>query len=183
MNDLNLNNTWIFYDHIKCEQKDYESSTNTIAKCSTIYEFWNCYEKLPKPSVIFYNKEFGKPYCKNAENPKREISSISVFKEGIFPKWEHEKNKYGGEIEYKKFNNNSLDSMWLKLCIHCLSEQFNKSHLVTGFRIVDNSIIEQNKPMYRFELWFSDISYAQEILQEFKSLLNIYDEKIIIKKH
>jgi hypothetical protein len=188
--DKPLSHRWNFYDHIKCDQNNYDQSTSKIGTCSTIFEFWTCYEKLPKPSQIFYQKECGKPfYYKN--DVKREISSLSVFKDPILPKWEDPVNKTGGEIEYRIKADTSIefvDKLWLYLCIYCLSDNFvnrETSSGITGFRLVDSSIPSQNKALYRVEIWFDNLSMANSVEKRFRNIFELHgpEHKITTKKH
>lgn len=181
--DITLNSKWNIYDHIKCDKQDYDKTTNLIGSFSTVYEFWHCYDSLPKPSKFFYNKETGKPYYMISDK-KREISSISVFKDGILPKWEDPKNKNGGSLEYrlKEGSSDTIDKLWLYLCIYCLSEQI--SECITGFRLVDSSLTIQHRPLYRIELWYTDLSETANIEAKFRKIFEIDNsEKIIHRNH
>ncbi len=177
-----------------------------MGTCSTIFEFWTCYDIIPKPSQLFYQKDIGKPYYYTKEEnvagsgsgtgsgtgtdnginaTKREMASISVFKSGIFPNWEDPQNKKGGEIEYRlksETNIDFMDKLWLYLCMNCMSEQISDS--ITGFRLVDSSIMAQSKPLYRVEIWFSDLNQAKQIETKFREIFSIEpDVKLNTKKH
>jgi hypothetical protein len=195
--DIPLNSEWNIYNHIKCDQNDYIKCTNLIGTCSTVFEFWTCYNELPKPSEFFYQKETGKPYY-YTEAPcgtegssgatglvKREISSVSCFRKNVSPVWEDPLNKPGGELELRLKNDTNidfLDKSWLHLCVNCMSE--NLSEKVTGFRFVDSSIIPNQKPLYRVEIWLSDNSVSAIVEEKFRKLLSLdASDKIIYKKH
>ena len=189
--DIPLNSEWNIYNHIKCDQNDYIKCTNLIGTCSTVFEFWTCYNELPKPSEFFYQKETGKPYyytgapCGTEGPVKREISSVSCFRKNVSPVWEDPLNKPGGELELRLKNDTSidfLDKSWLHLCVNCMSE--NLSEKVTGFRFVDSSIVPNQKPLYRVEIWLSDNSVSNIIEEKFRKLLSLdTSDKIIYKKH
>ena len=53
-----------------------------------------------------------KPYYENDNgNGIREVSSISLFRKGILPKWEDPKNVNGGEFALRRFfKKNRCDS-------------------------------------------------------------------------
>ncbi len=182
--DIELKDSWCIYNNVKSEKNNYEQNTDLIASCSTVFQFWLCYDTVPKPSQFFYQKDTGKPYYLKNDN-KREISSISVFKKGIVPKWEDPMNKNGGTLDYRlrqDINIDVIDKMWLHLCTNCLCNQIHDC--VNGFRLVDSSVIAQNKSLYRIELWFSDYSKSQEVEKKFRQLFNLeHEQKIIIKKH
>jgi translation initiation factor 4E len=182
-NDIQLGTKWNIYDHVKCDKNDYETTTNLLCSFSTVFEFWQIYDNIPKPSSFFFQKETGKPYyIKN--NKKREISSISVFRDGIYPKWEDPMNKKGGSLEYrlKESSSEIIDKLWLYLCTYCFSEQLSEK--ITGFRLVDSSQTIQQRPLYRIELWISDISEEKNIENKFRKIFEIdSNDKIFFKKH
>lgn len=191
--DYQLKDTWVFYDHEKGNDNDYENLSRVLCECSTIGELNYIKSVLPKPSDLFYQKQKGKPYYEYENGTEREISSLSVFRKGIQPKWEDPKNKSGGEISVRKIKRpfdkeknsilESLDYYWDLLILNCLSENFISSKYITGIRIVDSSSLEIDNPLYRIELWFSDISCKNVIQQEFRTLFNVDLSNIFFKKH
>lgn len=195
--DVPLKYTWNFYDHIKSDKNNYENCTNKTGTCSTLFEFWTCYEKLPKPSDMFYQKgKSTKPHYFQ-DNIKREVSALSLFRDPIAPKWEDPANKNGGEIEYRLKQDSDidiLDKMWLQLSVNCLSGNYLDT--VTGFRIVDSSVFEDvdqvkkgkntSKALYRVEVWFDDFNSAKNVENIFRKLFELHNlnvHKINIKKH
>jgi hypothetical protein len=182
--DITLHSKWNIYDHIKCDKADYDKNTNLIGSCSTVFEFWNCYSKIPKPSQIFYSKENGKPYYMY-NGTKREISAISVFRDGIFPKWEDPVNAKGSSFEYRlspDTNIDQMDTMWLYISMYAMGLHFTEQ--LTGYRIVDSSIMAQAKPLYKIELWFDNDAIVPQMEQKFRSLFKIDPGyKIITRKH
>jgi len=193
---LKFQSKWIIYDHMKSEQYDYDECTRFIASFDNISDFWALINNIPKPSDLFYQKEIGKPHYIYKEEP-REVSSISMFRDGIAPKWEDPLNREGGEIALKKFFYNKnivpidyVDSLWLKLIINIIGEQFTNSLNITGIRVVDSyntdplKSSDKNKPLYRIEVWFTDISYKELYEKEIRNLLNLaLNDKIIFKSH
>lgn len=193
---LKFQSKWIFYDHMKSEQFDYDECTRFIASFDNVSDFWSLINNLPKPSDLFYQKEIGKPHYIYKEDP-REVSSISMFRDGIAPKWEDPLNRDGGEIALKKFFYNKnivpidyVDSLWIRLIINIIGEQFTNSLNITGIRVVDSyntdplKSSDKNKPLYRIEMWFTDISYKELYEKEIRSILNLApNDKIIFKSH
>lgn len=193
---LKFQSKWIFYDHMKSEQFDYDECTRFIASFDNVSDFWSLINNLPKPSDLFYQKEIGKPHYIYKEDP-REVSSISMFRDGIAPKWEDPLNRDGGEIALKKFFYNKnivpidyVDSLWIRLIINIIGEQFTNSLNITGIRVVDSyntdplKSSDKNKPLYRIEMWFTDISHKELYEKEIRSILNLApNDKIIFKSH
>ena len=189
---LKFETSWTFYDHEKSTNTDYDKSTRMIGSFDNIIDFWSFFNNIPGPSSLFYQKEHGKPYY-IYKDKKREISSISLFRSGIEPKWEDPKNINGSEISLRKFYNKDLppivflDNLWLNLIVSCIGEQFSKSEDITGCRVVDSSIIISGKPLYRIELWFSSQKTPEEINQldlQFKSFLKLTsNDKLLYNIH
>ncbi len=185
---LPLENTWCIYHHEKSSNLEYEKGTNFICKFDNVHSFFNCFNYVPLPSKLFYQDYIGKPYYIDL-NKKKEIASISMFKEGIEPKWEDLKNINGGEIALRKFikRGNSpiqyLDHLWSELSMACIGSVFENSNTITGIRVVDSSIPNLNKPLYRIELWIDDIQYMDAIEKEFRKILELNPTDQIIKKN
>lgn len=186
INSYPLKSTWVLYDHTKSDSETYDANIRKICEFDTVIKFWQTFNNYPVPSKLF-NNNFYKPVMNG-----KEISSLSVFKKGIFPKWEDSANILGAEVSKRKFNKknplNELDNNWFELLIECVSA--NIDNCVTGIRVVDSSSVKKNettntnefKLLYRIELWFSDCSRKNIIETQFKTILNIDDPRYIIYK-
>jgi Eukaryotic initiation factor 4E len=184
-----LSNTWVLYDHIKSDSNTYETSTRKICEFDTVVGFWQVFNNYPKPSSLFYN-QLSRPFLVQNEN-KKEITSISVFKKGILPKWEDPVNKHGAEFSKRKFNKKNplreIDENWNDLLMACIGHLIDKS--VTGIRVVDSSAFKKDKTgqnelklLYRIEIWFDDLAKKDTLEKQFKELLSIDDQKAIFYK-
>jgi hypothetical protein len=182
-----LENCWTVYDHEKSDKDTYEKSTRMIGEFGDVVKFWQVINYYPSPGEIFNNGSF-KPGIKG-----REISSVSIFKKGILPKWEDPQNMYGGEISKRRFNKKNpmeeLEEDWYNLLMACVGETMDPS--VTGIRIVDSSMqtidkkskVSKNyKLLFRIELWFSDKSKKNIIEKQFRTLLQMNDDDNIYYK-
>jgi len=168
-NDDPLENTWVLWEHQKNNNLNYEQNTCELGNFNCINDFWRYYNNYPYPSVIF-SDGVEKPII---TNPDREVASISLFKQGILPKWEDLKNKDGGEIAIRKFKSlEELDSLWETISMLCIGEQFEMSDIINGIRVVDSSI-PNRKTLYRIELWFSDKTHKDTIENSFRNILNL----------
>jgi len=195
--DILFENNWVIYDHTK--MVDYKIGFNPILKIGSVFEFWIAYEKLPRPYEFFYTKSHGssRPYYL-LDGEHREVSSISVFREGIFPSWEDPQNAEGGILEYRINTNthnthnthntnninffNILDKYWLFLCMYIMGHHYPDE--VTGFRIVDSSIISQIKELYKIEIWMSNLGVSKQVETLFRKQFELTPEnRISIKKH
>jgi len=191
-----LKNTWILYDHTKSDSETYEASTRKVCEFGDVVKFWQIFNNYPAPSKLF-NNGIVRPIMKCTYEPlgeeeRKEISSLSVFKYGILPKWEDPSNVLGGEVSKRKFNKKDtlkeLDSNWFDLLMACVGNMMDKS--ITGIRVVDSSASKRNehtgmtefKLLYRIELWFDSIGKKQVIEDQFKKYMNIDDPKAIYYK-
>ncbi len=183
-----LKNTWVFYDHTKSDSETYESNTRKLCEISDIVKFWQVFNNYPLPSKLF-NNGIHRPLMNS-----KEISSLSVFKKGIVPKWEDPINKYGAEISKRKFNKKNqleeLDRDWINLLMMCIGSSIDNG--ITGIRVVDSSSYKKNehtgvsdfKLLYRIELWFDNCSNRTFMEEHFKTILNIDDSRLIhYKEH
>lgn len=190
-----LKNTWIMYDHTKSDSDTYESSTRKISEFNDVIHFWQLINNYPSPSKLF-NNGIHRPMmkCNEVDEPK-EITSLSVFKKGILPKWEDPANKYGAEFSKRKFNKKDplaeLDSNWIDILIACIGSTIDES--VTGLRVVDSSSPKKNeyngntefKLVFRIEVWFDSMSKKQVIEEQLKNIFCINDPKsgLYYKEH
>jgi len=187
--DYDLNDIWVIYDHEKSNNRDYDKSTRILGIFFTVGEFLFLRSKFPKPSELFYRKDIGKNYYLFPDNSERDISSISIFRNGILPKWEDPNNINGGEIAIRKFikkgytTQECLDEFWNTLVLHCISEQIVNSEFITGLRVVDSSMMSTKKQLYRIELWFSNLEVKYALQKEFMNLFNLTIDDIFFKEH
>jgi len=81
-----LENKFVFWYHIisnTASDQDYQAQIKKLAQFDTLENFWAIFQYLKKPDDIKQPIEF------------------QLFKEGIAPMWEDEKNKNGGKIALK----------------------------------------------------------------------------------
>lgn len=165
-----LLSTWSLWEHQKNTCNNYDKNSCCIGSFSTVEDFWRYYNNYPKPSEIFYMGTVKPRLC----NPEREIGSLSLFRDGIEPKWEHPENRDGGEFALRKFRKpEDIDSLWELLSIHCIGELFEHSQDVTGIRIVDSSIPSNKRILHRIEIWFGKLDNKDSIEKFFRKLLSI----------
>ena len=165
-----LHTSWSLWEHQRNTHNNYDKNTCCIGSFSTIQDFWRYYNNYPCPTKIFYTGT-NKPKVKN---PDREIASLSLFRQGIEPKWEHLENSKGGEFALRNFNNiEDIDKMWEILSVYCIGELFEHSSQITGIRVVDSSIPTNKRVLHRIEIWFKSLQYKDQIEKNFRKLLNI----------
>ncbi len=177
---MELQDNWTFYEHTKSDKNDYDKHTKKIITVNKYEDFMNIFKCMLKPSEIFYQKDQGKPY--HIENGvHREISSLSIFKNDITPKWEDVNNKNGGEFIIKKnFNNtlSSIDNLWNTICNFMISSPEN----INGIRVVDSSIPLSLKQLYRVEIWIDNLKNKNNIEKKILKIIDKHD-KLEFKEH
>jgi len=188
--DIKLPDKWTFYDHEKKSEETYDNCMRVLGTMSLVSEYNFLMKNLERPSALFYNKEIVKPYYEFSNGIDREISSISLFRDGVLPKWEDPRNINGGEVSIRKFNKKScnnifecIDEYWLTLINNCICENIPLSKDITGIRVVDSSIVSSKKPLYRIELWFSTAENKDYFMNFFKNLFKVHITDIYFLRH
>lgn len=172
-----LKNTWVLFEH-QNTNLNYEQNTRELGKFNTVEQFWQYFNNYPVPSKLFYQNNYKPKLAK----PTREISSISMFKENIFPKWEDPMNNKGGDLAIRSFTSmEQIDQIWETIAILCIGNLFEYNDIINGIRVVDSSIPNKKK-LYRVELWFRDKTKKDLIEKDLKNKLNIEIE-LFYKEH
>ena len=174
---MNLNDTWVWRWHVKDKTKNYQENTKIIAEFSTIEEFWNYYNNIPKPTDFFKNKE-GKYGIINELN----VHSWSIFRKGIEAEWEDPKNINGGEVNIRSFENfEQINYLWENCLLVLLGETLEYSEHITGARVVDSSY--DYKTMHRIEIWYDDVSIEKKLKNDTNQVFMFPENSVIYKKH
>ena len=86
---------------------------------------------------------------------------MSVFREGVEPKWEDEMNENGGEWYFRRgMNLDKLDDYWEQIVLGMIGETLDPgTEEICGVRIVDKS--RGDRKIYRLELWFRNAPKGQ----------------------
>ncbi|CAB1312822.1 unnamed protein product [Coregonus sp. 'balchen'] len=75
---------WALWYFKNDKSKSWTENLRLIAKFDTVEDFWALYNHIQQPSKL----GFGCDYC--------------LFKDGVKPMWEDDKNKLGGRQQYKE---------------------------------------------------------------------------------
>jgi len=96
----------------------WEDNLKIVHKFATVEDFWSLFNHIKPASQLVK----GCDYC--------------LFKEGIIPKWEDEKNKHGGRwvLQIPKTVKDEVDKYWLETLLCLIGEAFddNSGELVNG---------------------------------------------------
>ncbi|XP_067858735.1 eukaryotic translation initiation factor 4E-like [Heptranchias perlo] len=106
-----LQNRWALWYFKNDKTKGWTENLRLIAKFDTVEDFWALYNHIQQPSKLL----FGCDYC--------------LFKDGIKPMWEDDKNKKGGRwlmTLNKQQRHNDLDRYWLETLLCLIGEAFDE---------------------------------------------------------
>ena len=74
------------------QEKDWSKKVQPICEFSTVEEFWQYFNHIPRPGKVFFDGE-----SKASVGPSNKvIDELSIFKKGIKPEWEDPQNRDGG---------------------------------------------------------------------------------------
>ena len=148
---------------------------NHLNKFDTIEDFWRYFNNIPKPTEFFKKDETTK-YIND-----KYIHSWSIFREGIEPAWEDERNINGGEVNLRSFSSmEEIDKLWEHCIVVVLGEMTDYSKNITGIRVVDSS--NHYKFMHRIEIWYDSIKIEEKIKKDVYSIFEFPKKGNIIYK-
>ncbi|KAI0216521.1 Eukaryotic translation initiation factor 4E [Lamellibrachia satsuma] len=105
-----LQNKWALWYYKNDKNKDWASNLRLITAFDTVEDFWGLYNHVQPASKLT-------PGC-----------DYSMFKEGIQPMWEDDRNKKGGRWLInldKRQRNTELDRFWLETLLCLIGEAFD----------------------------------------------------------
>lgn len=105
-----LQNRWALWFFKNDKSKTWQANLRLISKFDTVEDFWALYNHIQLSSNLM-------PGC-----------DYSLFKDGIEPMWEDEKNKRGGRwliTLTKQQRRNDLDRFWLETLLCLIGESFD----------------------------------------------------------
>eukprot|EP01026_Neomeris_dumetosa_P032626 TRINITY_DN2593_c0_g1_i10.p2 TRINITY_DN2593_c0_g1~~TRINITY_DN2593_c0_g1_i10.p2 ORF type:complete len:197 (-),score=15.58 TRINITY_DN2593_c0_g1_i10:214-804(-) len=152
--------------------QNWGASMQEVYTVSTVEDFWCLYHNLITPGKL-------KPRA-----------DMYFFKEAIKPDWEEPANEQGGSwsalVPKSADSKKMLDKWWENVLLALIGEQFEQSNEICGVCCNIRRGLEQPKNPDRISLWTKnaqDKNLQTEIGQQFKSLLEIHNEKISYQSH
>ena len=139
-----------------------------LADFQTVEEFWQYWNHIPLPSKFFTRQQ---------KFVDRDVEAFSIFRSGIEPKWEDEKNSAGGEFYFRdSIELSMLDKYWEETVLALIGETLDPdTNQLCGVRVVDKTRNNRGKvnPSFRLELWFAnnDEDMKKEIKSRFENTL------------
>lgn len=118
--ELPLHRSWdVWVDRASTQPGSWSPPVHAFT-FQSVQTFWGFYNNTPKL------REF--QHC-----------GIYLFKSGIGPTWEHDKNKHGGKlvlnISRDRHENGSVDDIWLDTLLLLIGETWDHDDVVTGVSI------------------------------------------------
>ncbi|XP_018090583.1 eukaryotic translation initiation factor 4E isoform X3 [Xenopus laevis] len=106
-----LQNRWALWFFKNDKSKTWQANLRLISKFDTVEDFWALYNHIQLSSNLMSGCDY------------------SLFKDGIEPMWEDEKNKRGGRwliTLNKQQRRNDLDRFWLETLMCLIGESFDE---------------------------------------------------------
>jgi len=152
-----LQNAWVLWFDNPVKRlgaNDWGKNLKKVATFDMVEDFWGIFNNIRPPSRL---------------NPG---SNYHLFKVGIEPTWEDDRNKAGGKWNYsipKKDGKKVIDDMWLYTLLAMIGENFESGHELCG------AVISLRKAGDRVAVWTKsadDEKACMEIGRQFKSAIN-----------
>lgn len=157
-----LQNAWTLWFYKNDKTKTWEANQREIITFSTVEDFWALYNHIELASRLSAGCDY------------------SLFKEGIKPMWEDEKNRKGGRwlinLE-KKHRSSSLDNFWLEVVLCLIGETFESDSV-----LVNGAVVNVRTKGDKLAMWLCETKPQDSIVkigQKLKKRLGIDDQVII----
>jgi hypothetical protein len=177
---LPLQHQWTFYLHYPTYNLDAQfysdQAYERLGDFSSVQDFWNILECLPKPSDIFSQRDPAKRIVRSKVNG-RTLEAFGLFKTGVKPEWEFPLNMKGGHLEFRDdIPLEVVDRIWYETLLGIVGEVLEGGRDIVGARIVDKS--KTKKTEFRLEIWLAttDETIREEISHNIMTALSPYAE-------
>lgn len=157
-----LQNKWCLWYFKNDKSREWMENLKQVISFDTVEDFWAVYNHVQPPSGIATGCDY------------------MLFKDGIQPMWEDEKNKYGGRwllnVE-KRGGRSSIDQYWVETLMCLIGEAFGESSDEVCGAVV-NIRPKQNK----ISIWTGNAKKKDAILhigKEYKERLQLSPQYIL----
>ncbi|PFX24420.1 eukaryotic translation initiation factor 4E-like [Stylophora pistillata] len=157
-----LQNKWALWFFKNDKTKSWKANLRQVTSFDTVEDFWGVYNHIQAASKL----QSGCDY--------------SLFKEGIEPMWEDERNKQGGRWlinTQKNFRQHELDRLWLETLMLLIGESFGEySENVCG------AVVQIRQKGDKLAIWTGnalDQDANLSIGRKFKERLNLPPKVVI----
>ncbi|KAI5150005.1 translation initiation factor 4E [Enteropsectra breve] len=94
------------------------------------------------------------------------MNDLYLFKDNIMPMWEDSQNINGGRIivEIPQSMKENINNVWRRTAALCY---------VNAFSVINGCVINEKAPSFRISLWVSSAHENDDIIECWKTLLNL----------
>jgi len=157
-----LQNSWTLWFFKNDKTKQWEENQREIITFNTVEDFWALYNHIELASRLAAGCDY------------------SLFKEGVKPMWEDERNKKGGRWLInldKKQRGSCLDNFWLEVMLCLIGESFDGESV-----LVNGAVVNVRNRGDKISMWLCETKpqeAAIKIGQTLKRRLGI-DDKVLL---
>jgi translation initiation factor 4E len=157
-----LQNAWTLWFFKNDKTKQWEENQREIITFTTVEDFWALYNHIELASRLAAGCDY------------------SLFKEGIKPMWEDERNKKGGRWLInldKKQRASCLDNFWLEVMLCLIGESFDGESV-----LVNGAVVNVRNRGDKISMWLCEAKPQEAIVkigQTLKKRLGI-DDKVVL---
>merc|ERR1711997_510707 len=151
-----LQNSWTLWFFKNDKNRNWEDNQRSIITFNTVEDFWALYNLIELSSKLSAGCDY------------------SLFKEGIKPMWEDDRNRRGGRwvINLNKSQRTSaLDKIWLEVMLCLIGEAFDEHS-----KYVNGAVVSVRPKGDKIGMWLGDSNAGEAIInvgKKFKERLNI----------
>jgi len=157
-----LQNSWTLWFYKNDKQKQWEENQMEIITFNTVEDFWALYNHIELAGRLPSGCDY------------------SLFKEGVKPMWEDERNRKGGRWLInldKKQRLQCLDNFWLEVMLCLIGESFDSDSV-----LVNGSVVNVRNRGDKISVWMGEAKPQESIVKiglTLKRRLGI-DDKVLL---
>jgi len=145
---------------------------------STVQGFWFYFNNLPNPSLTLVDDDDGDGVNDDEGDPRLpDRYEMALFKEGISPRFEDNKNAKGGACVFSVFDCDVEHGIvskdwWLLLCMSLIGETLDPETIVNGL------VMSRRSMGRRVSVWTSDCNEekAREMCRRIERVIDYREE-------
>jgi len=157
-----LQNSWTLWFFKNDKTKQWEENQREIITFNTVEDFWALYNHIELASRLAAGCDY------------------SLFKEGVKPMWEDERNRKGGRWLInldKKQRGSCLDNFWLEVMLCLIGESFDGESV-----LVNGAVVNVRNRGDKISMWLCETKPQESVVkigQTLKRRLGI-DDKVLL---
>jgi len=139
-----LQNSWTLWFYKNDRSRSWTDNLRPVITFNTVEDFWGLYNHIELASKLASGCDY------------------SLFKEGVKPMWEDDKNCRGGRWLInldKKQRISCLDAFWLEVMLCLIGETFDDHS-----RFVNGAVVSVRNKGDKIGLWLGDSSQGESIM-------------------